>query len=164
MTAWTISMKRTCRAMSRRFMMTSTAALRRHMPMTPGALIKSLWTRMASGRSTHSAIGGTIMIRKRDCIILAAGHDDPETGRFLNADMTLDPRSFSGYNAFAYCLNCPVRYRMPSGRSAVSALGDDTGRWTSFYRTECSGTVRCPGRSAGGLLDEATRRRAPVHC
>ena len=92
---------------------------------------------------------------------LSSRYYDPETGRFLNADMTLDPRSFSGYNAFAYCLNCPVRYRMPSGRSAVSALGDDTGRWTSFYRQ----MLRNGGALAGlrPLLDE-TRLRAPVHC
>ena len=46
---------------------------------------------------------------------LNARYYDPETGRFISADMLVDGRTLVGYNLFAYCLNNPTNYSDPSG-------------------------------------------------
>lgn len=46
---------------------------------------------------------------------------DPETGRFISPDSInyLDPESINGLNLYAYCLNNPVMYTDPEGKSIL---------------------------------------------
>ena len=46
---------------------------------------------------------------------------DPETGRFISPDSInyLDPQSINGLNLYAYCLNNPVMYTDPEGKSIL---------------------------------------------
>ena len=48
---------------------------------------------------------------------------NPEWGRFLNADIVLDPQSIIGNNNFAYCLNNPVNMFDSNGMVALAFAG-----------------------------------------
>ena len=47
---------------------------------------------------------------------------DPQTGRFINADVQLNTNSLFGYNLFTYCNNNPAMFVDPSGKSGVLFL------------------------------------------
>ena len=53
-----------------------------------------------------------------------ARYYDPQTGRFISADSTdyLDPNHMNGMNLYAYCINNPVMYSDPAGRSVTAIL------------------------------------------
>lgn len=46
---------------------------------------------------------------------LNARYYDPEVGRFISADETLD----GGYNLFEYCFNCPLKFSDYSGKAPI---------------------------------------------
>ena len=49
---------------------------------------------------------------------------DPEIGRFMTIDdiSYLDPESINGLNLYAYCLNNPMRYVDPLGKSVILTI------------------------------------------
>ena len=54
---------------------------------------------------------------------LNARYYDPETGRFISADISVSTgQGFVGNNMFAYCVNNPVNYYDPTGEFAVAAV------------------------------------------
>jgi len=57
----------------------------------------------------------------RSFSLMGRRHYDPTVGRFLEPDSAqwLDPRSFGGINAYAYCLNDPIAKEDPNGRGPL---------------------------------------------
>ena len=59
--------------------------------------------------------------RETGLYFLQTRYYDPEIGRFLNRDSVAyaDPQTINGLNLYAYCLNNPVAYVDPTGKSAI---------------------------------------------
>ena len=82
--------------------------------------VKSVSVSRYQERLTCSVTEGMYMTRKQDWYYLKSRYYDPETGRFINADIYCDTMSnIFGTNMFTYCNNNPVNQIDPEGTDAM---------------------------------------------
>ena len=74
------------------------------------------------GKSNPLRYRGYVYDPETELYYLQSRYYDPEVGRFINADaFTSTGQGILGNNMFAYCNNCPVKYKDSDGHELVTA-------------------------------------------